>query len=299
MIDSKHPLSLKKQCQLLEIHRSRIYYKPAFKEENTLIANELTELYRQYPMYGYRRLTIMLRRLGFEINGKKVLRLMKELGLKALYPKPRTTIINRKDYKYPNVLKNFIPTQPHQAWQIDITYLRTEHGFMYLNALIDVYSRAILGWCLSNSLGVEACLMSLQKAITDYGAPEMIHSDQGAQFTSQEWVSALQERGILISMSGQGRSNDGAHIERLWRTLKYEALYIQGIRTVPELKAMLKKFVAWYNHSRPHQALGYKTPSEVLKIFINVPQKGIRMMPSVYSLENVTTINNKEKNSLE
>ncbi len=298
MIDNTHSLSLKKQCQLLDIHRSRIYYKPIFREEDTLFANELVELYRQYPIYGYRRLTVMLRRLGFKVNEKKVLRLMREFGLRALYPKHRTTLVNKKDYKYPNVLKDFIPIQPHQAWQIDITYLRTEHGFMYLNALIDVYSRTILGWCLSNSLGVEACLISLEQAIADYGIPEMIHSDQGTQFTSHEWISILQEKGILISMSGQGRSNDGAHIERLWRTLKYESLYIQGIRTVPELKAMLKRFVTWYNHSRPHQALGYKTPFEVLVPTINESQKGIRKAPSAYSLGQVTIINNKEKNSL-
>lgn len=134
--------------------------------------------------------------------------------------------------------------------------------------------------------------------MTNYGIPEMIHSDQGTQFTSHGWVSALQEKGILISMSGQGRSNDGAHIERLWRTLKYESLYIQGIKTVPELKAMLKKFVTWYNHSRPHQGLGYKTPFEVIGTAINGPQKRIRKIPSAYSLGQVTSINNKEKDSL-
>jgi putative transposase len=298
MINKAHGLSIRLQCQLLDLHRSRIYYKPILKSDDTLLANELAELYRQYPMYGYRRLRAMLYRQGHQVNGKRVLRLMRELGLRAIYPAPRTTILDKKAYKHPNLLKDLIVTQPHQVWQIDITYLRTDHGFMYLNALIDIYSRVIVGWFLSNTLEAYACLISLERAIAIYGLPEMIHSDQGSQFTSLEWICALQAKGILISMSGCGRSNDGAHIERLWRTLKYEAVYLQGVRTVPELKKMLKEFVVWYNQHRPHQALRYKTPSEVLKASVMNSGESVNKEDFTHILTELTTVNKMEKDSL-
>ena len=156
-------------------------------------------------------------------------------------------------------------TKPHQAWQIDITYLRTEHGFMYMNALIDMQTRYVVGWSLSNSLDTEACLRTLEKTIESYGLPDIINSDQGSQFTSQVWVNAVQGKGILISMSGRGRSNDNAHIERLWRTLKYEWTILNGARSVVDYKKLLPEFINWYNNLRPHQALGYQTPAEVLE----------------------------------
>ena len=265
MITKNTKLGIRQQCCLLQINRSLLYYNRRAIVDDTCLANALADIYRQYPVYGYRRLTACLKRQGHDINGKHVLRLMRQMGLRAIYPKPRTTLVNKYHYKYPYVLKDMSITKPHQAWQIDITYLRTEHGFMYMNALIDMQTRYVVGWSLSNSLDTEACLRTLEKAIESHGLPDIINSDQGSQFTSQVWVNAVQGKGILISMSGRGRSNDNAHIERLWRTLKYEWTILNGARSVVDYKKLLPEFINWYNNLRPHQALGYQTPAEVLE----------------------------------
>ena len=265
MITKNTKLGIRRQCCLLQINRSLLYYNRQSEVDDTCLANALADIYRQYPVYGYRRLTACLKRQGHDINGKHVLRLMRQMGLRAIYPKPRTTMVNKDHYKYPYVLKDMAITEPHQAWQIDITYLRTEHGFMYMNALIYMQTRYVVGWSLSNSLDTEACLRTLEKAIESHGLPDIINSDQGSQFTSQVWVNAVQGKGILISMSGRGRSNDNAHIERLWRTLKYEWTILNGARSVVDYKKLLPEFINWYNNLRPHQALGYQTPGEVLE----------------------------------
>jgi putative transposase len=265
MITKNTKLGIRQQCCLLQINRSLLYYNRRTVADDACLANALADIYRQYPVYGYRRLTACLKRQGHGVNGKHVLSLMRQMGLRAIYPKPRTTMVNKDNYKYPYALKDMAITNPHQAWQIDITYLRTEHGFMYMNALIDMQTRYVVGWSLSNSLDTEACLRTLEKAIESHGLPDIINSDQGSQFTSQEWVNAVQGKGILISMSGRGRSNDNAHIERLWRTLKYEWTILNGARTVGDYKKLLPEFINWYNNLRPHQALGYRTPGEVLE----------------------------------
>lgn len=264
MINSNNQLATRLQCRLLQVNRSMLYYKQAITND-TCLANALVEIYQQYPIYGYRRLTACLRRQGHLINSKCVLRLMRQMGLRAIYPSPKTTVVDKDHNKYPYVLKDMVITKPHQAWQIDITYLRTDHGFMYMNALIDMHTRYVIGWSLSNTLDTEACLRTFEKAVTWYGMPDIINSDQGRQFTSQAWVKALQDKGVLISMSGCGRSNDNAQIERLWRTLKYEWLVINGARTVGDYKKLLPEFIHWYNELRPHQSLNYQTPGEVLK----------------------------------
>ncbi len=265
MITKNTKLGIRQQCCLLQINRSLLYYNRRTVADDTCLANALADIYQQYPVYGYRRLTACLKRQGHGVNGKHVLRLMRQMGLRAIYPKPRTTLVNKDHYKYPYVLKDMAITEPHQAWQIDITYLRTEHGFMYMNALIDMQTRYVVGWSLSNSLDTEACLRTLERAIESHGLPDIIDSDQGSQFTSQVWVNAVQGKGILISMSSRGRSNDNAHIERLWRTLKYEWTILNGARTVVDYKKLLPEFINWYNNLRPHQALGYQTPGEVLE----------------------------------
>ena len=265
MITKNTKLGIRQQCCLLQINRSLLYYNRRTVADDTCLANALADIYQQYPVYGYRRLTACLKRQGHGVNGKHVLRLMRQMGLRAIYPKSRTTLVNKDHYKYPYVLKDMAITEPHQAWQIDITYLRTEHGFMYMNALIDMQTRYVVGWSLSNSLDTEACLRTLERAIESHGLPDIINSDQGSQFTSQVWVNAVQGKGILISMSSRGRSNDNAHIERLWRTLKYEWTILNGARTVVDYKKLLPEFINWYNNLRPHQALGYQTPGEVLE----------------------------------
>jgi putative transposase len=243
MIDvSAQGISVRRQCQLLALHRSRIYYKQVVKADDTLLANLIAEIYTKYPVYGYRRIRACLSRQGYPLNGKHVLRLMRQMGIRAIYPQPRTTIIDKAHPQAPYLLKDMKVVKPHQAWQIDITYLKTEHGFMYMNALIDVFSRYVVGWSLSNNVDTESCLRTVEQAVSEHGRPEMINSDQGSQFTSYDWVSTLHKHGITISMSGKGRSNDNAHIERLWRTLKYEWAIINGARTVSDYKRLLPEF---------------------------------------------------------
>lgn len=265
MIDKESKLSVRDQCRLLTVNRSMVYYEPTVPDD-TYLANAIAELYTAYPVYGYRRLAACLKRNGYEVNCKRVLRVMRQMGLRAIYPGPKTTLVDTSHPKYPYGLTGMVMTKPHQVWQIDITYLRTDHGFIYMNALIDVHTRYVVGWSISNSLDTESCLRTLEKAIDGHGMPDIINSDQGSQFTSGAWGDALRDRGIIISMSGKGRSNDNAYVERLWRTLKYEWTIINGARTVADYKTLLPEFMNWYNNLRPHQALGYQTPVEVLGI---------------------------------
>ena len=265
MIDKTGQLSVREQSELLKVNRSLVYYSRSISDD-TGLANVIGDIYRTYPVYGYRRLTACLKREGYWVNHKRVLRIMGEMGLRAIYPGPCTTIANPMHPKYPYTLKGMVVNEAHQVWQMDITYLRTDHGFMYMNALIDVHTRFVAGWTLSNNLDTESCLRSLEKAIDVHGIPAIINTDQGSQFTSGAWGDALRDRGIIISMSGKGRSNDNAYVERLWRTLKYEWTIINGARTVADYKKLLPDFIEWYNTLRPHQALGYQTPAEVLGI---------------------------------
>jgi len=264
MIGSTLPLSVRQQCRLLQVHRSTYNYNPVIKDDIDL-ANRIAEVYEHFPVYGYRRITACLKRDGLVVNSKRILRLMRVMGIRAIYPGPKTTVRNPAHFKYPYLLEGMVITRPYQVWQIDITYLRTDHGFMYMNALIDMYSRCVVGWTLSNTLDAQSCIRTLEKAIDEHGLPDVINSDQGSQFTGDEWIQALQFQGILISMSGRGRSNDNAHIERLWRTLKYEWTLINGARTVADYKKLLPQFIQWYNNTRPHQSLNYQTPFEILK----------------------------------
>lgn len=264
MIEEHPEISIQRQCELLSIPRSTYYHEPSGHEGHDIVA-KIVELYRQYPVYGYRRIAAKLAQEGCLVNGKKVLRIMKQQKICAIFPGPKTTVVDPKAYKYPYLLSNSLIVQPHIVWQIDITYLRTPHGFIYLTALIDVHSRYVVGYCLSNTLDTENCLLALERAIITHGVPVIINSDQGTQFTSDLWINTLTKYGIRISMCGKGRSNDNAFIERLWRTLKYEWFYIYGARQTADYKKLLALFIEWYNHERPHQALKYKTPAQMLK----------------------------------
>lgn len=265
MINKQHKLSQEQQCALLEVPRSTYYYKPVVKQEASII-ERIMQIYQTYPVYGYRRITACLQRDGMAINKKRVQRLMKTTGLKAISLGPVTTRYKAGDKIYPNLLKNTLINSPFQAYQTDITYIRTIYGFMYLTALIDSYSRYVVSWRLSNSLSSNSCLDALTDALSFYPLPLIVHSDRGSQFTSQEWAHTLTQHNISISMSGQGKSNQNAKIERLWRTLKYEFLYIYTFKNALDLKKMITQFVSWYNHERPHQALNYKTPAETIGI---------------------------------
>jgi putative transposase len=209
-------------------------------------------------------MTEMLHRGGLTVNHKKVRKIMREEGLKAIYPGVKTTVRNKEHRIYKNKLKKLDITYPHQVWQTDITYIRTSKGFLYLTAFIDAYSRFIVGWRLSNTLEADTCLEAFKDGVSRFGFPYMVHSDQGSQFTSDKWIKLMNINHVQISMSGKGRSNDNAIIERLWRTLKYEHLIIRNCRSVQEIREEIKNFVIWYNVERPHQSLEYFTPFERL-----------------------------------
>lgn len=262
MIDKTHKLSIRCQSELLSINRSSLYKKRKTKEDSFKICNLISEIYSSYPMYGYRRITAMLLRQGIVVNHKKVLRLMNVMNIKAIYPGPNTSKKLLGSLVYPYLLPNIVINKPHKVWQVDITYLRVNSGFMYLVAFIDVYSRLIVSWRLSNDLSTLSCILALEDGIMKYGLPKIINSDQGSQFTSDDWIKMLQNNGIKISMTGKGRCNDNANIERLWRSFKYEGSYLYKWNNVKELKLNIPKWVDWYNFHRPHQSLGYKTPYE-------------------------------------
>lgn len=265
MINKGCAISVFTQCDLLSVQRSAVYYQKKCGVEDSEKANLISEIYRQYPMYGYRRIHSILRRNGDIINRKRVLRLMRQMNLKAIYPGKKTTVRDREHAVFPYVLKDLEITSAHQVWEVDITYLRTSSGFIYLTALIDVFSRYIVGWFLSNTMDTYGCKQALERALETHGCPEIINSDQGSQFTSQLWVDYLKKEDIKISMSGSGRSSDNAYIERLWRTLKYEHLFLEGARNVADYKRLIPKFISWYNNERPHLSLNYQTPAQVLK----------------------------------
>lgn len=226
------------------------------------LLNKIRDVWYQYPFYGYRKITKELRANGDKVNRKRVQRLMVSAGIQAIYPGPNTSRRNQQHAVYPYLLKDTVIAAPNDAWQVDITYLRMGNGFMYLVALIDVHSRYIVGWSLSNTLETESCLEALQKALKK-SRPKIINSDQGCQFTSGDWVKALNAERIKISMTGQGRCLDNVYIERFWRSFKREEFYLNEYENVKELKAATKAYIEFYNHKRWHQSLGYKTPASV------------------------------------
>jgi putative transposase len=245
---------------LLQVNRSSWYYESAGQpEDNVTMMNEIYDIYHEWPFLGYRRITAELRKRGHNINRKRVQRLMALGDMQAILPKHKTTRRNKEHAVFPYLLKNLDITQPNQAWCVDITYIKISGGFVYLVALIDVYSRRIMGWELSPFLDTALCMSALNKALR-IATPGIINSDQGCQFTSQEWVSALTAHGIQISMDGRGRWADNIYIERFWRSAKYELVHFNQYDTVSELRADLVKYMNYYNTKRLHQALGYETP---------------------------------------
>lgn len=269
MINTKSKISIRRQSELLSVNRSSLYSD--FKDNNhdLELCNIIAEIYSNYPIYGYRRITAMLQRRGIIVNHKKVLRLMKQMNIKAIYPGPNISKRAIHEMIYPYLLSDIVISKPNQVWQVDITYLRTCNGFMYLTALIDIHTRMVMGWNISNSLCAQNCILVLEDAIGKHGSPEILNSDQGSQFTSDNWINILKSHNIKISMTGKGRCNDNANIERLWRSFKYEGSYLYKWNTVAELKLNIPKWIYWYNNQRPHQALCYKTPIEKYYEFID------------------------------
>ena len=245
------------------MNRSTLYYKgKACEVDEIELLNMIRDVWTRTPFYGYRRITKELRAAGLNVNRKRVQRLMQLGGIQAIYPGPNTSRRNKLHAVHPYLLRGLAITDPNQAWMIDITYLRVENGFMYLVALIDVYSRYVIGWQLSNTLETDFCIEASKQALY-YATPEIINSDQGCQFTSDEWIGFLREHGIRVSMTGKGRCTDNIYIERFWRSFKREEFYLNDYACVKDLKEAIRAYIDFYNNKRWHQSLGYKRPAEI------------------------------------
>jgi putative transposase len=269
---SNEAMNKKRMCELLGVPRSSMYYKPKPSENNDLIiSNEVMDIYTESPTYGYRKILVALRERGFAINHKRLQRLLAQAGIKAIYPTKRTTIRNVNNKVYPYLLRDLCIDRPNQAWQTDITYIKVKGCFVYLICLIDVFSRKIMGWNLSTFMDTSACLIALSEALK-IGKPEIINSDQGCQFTSDQWTEFLISREIRISMDGKGRWADNVYVERLWRTIKYENIFLHSFDKVEQAREAVRKFIKFYNEKRYHQSLNYHTP-EVIFEFGKIPSK--------------------------
>lgn len=264
MIEPGHPvISIRRQCELVGLNRASFYYTPATESPlNLKLMRWIDEQYLKTPFYGAPRMTAQLQRLGYAVNHKRIQRLMQLMGLQAIYPKPRTTVVNPEHRIYPYLLRGVKVVRPNQVWSTDITYVPMTHGFMYLTAVIDWYSRYILAWQLSNTLDGHFCRVALHQALA-VAKPEIFNTDQGSQFTADAFTSILSSAQIRISMDGRGRALDNIFSERFWRTVKYEDIYIKEYDTVPSLMGGLGDYFPFYNNERPHQSLGYRTPAEV------------------------------------
>lgn len=261
-------VALSRQCTLLKVTRSVVYQQQRRQQgvidpAEQVFLNLLDEEYTRHPFKGSRKMVRHLLDLGYTVNRKRVQRLMRRLGLVAMAPGPNTSKAHPAHKVYPYLLRGLEVTRPNQVWSTDITYIRLPRGFAYLVAIIDWYSRKVLSWRLSNSMDASFCVDCLQSAIDDYGRPEIFNTDQGSQFTSTEFTGVLIENDIRISMDGRGRALDNIFVERLWRTVKYEDVYLKHYSSMPELLMGLTQYFQFYNHDRHHQALNYATPDHV------------------------------------
>lgn len=262
------PLALSRQCELVGVARSSVYApRPAAKpdEQELALLAEIDAEYTRHPFYGSRKMTVYLRSRGRQINRKRVQRLMGILGLAGMAPGPNTSSPHPEHKVYPYLLRGVEVTRPNQVWSTDITYIRLARGFVYLVAIIDWYSRKVLAWRLSNTMDTEFCLDCLEQALQAYGPPEIFNTDQGSQFTSASFTGRLEVAGSQISMDGRGRALDNIFVERLWRSVKHEDVYLKGYATLPELLLGLTEYFVFYNTERTHQSLGYSTPGRVYR----------------------------------
>jgi len=257
-------LPISQQCRLLDLSRSSVYYQPVPVSDKDLeVMKALDALHLQFPFMGSRQLRDQLRGQGYRINRKRVQRLMHKMGIQAIYAKPNTSIPNRAHKVYPYLLRHLEINRPNQVWCTDITYIPMEKGFLYLVAVMDWYSRKVLSWRLSNTLDTGFCIDALQEAIAEYGVPEIFNSDQGCQFTSEQFTQVLKHHQIAISMDGKGRWMDNVFIERLWRSLKYEEVYLKAYQSVRETEQGIGTYLRFYNQQRTHQSLDNRTPDSI------------------------------------
>lgn len=261
-------MALTRQCELADVARSTVYAPTVAAQPDERELGLLAEIdaeYTRHPFYGSRKMTVYLRGKGSQINRKRVQRLMNVLGLAGMAPGPNTSQPHPQHKTYPYLLRGVDVERPNQVWSTDITYIRLARGFVYLMAVIDWYSRKVLAWRLSNTMDSGFCVDCLEQALLAYGAPEIFNTDQGSQFTSEAFTGALEAHGITISMDGRGRALDNIFVERLWRSVKHEDVYLKGYVTVPELLLGLTEYFVFYNEERTHQSLDYSTPDEVYR----------------------------------
>jgi len=267
-IDATDELPLQRQCALAGVSRATLYRRASRtvrdeRAEDLLLCRLIDEEYTNRPFYGSRRMVVFLRGLGYVVNRKHVQRLMREMGLAGMAPGPATSNKQPAHKVYPYLLRGVAVTRPNQVWSTDVTYIRLARGFAYLVAIIDWYSRKVLTWRISNSMDASFCVDCLEDALREYGRPEVFNSDQGSQFTSHAFTGVLKREDVAISMDGRGRALDNIFVERLWRSVKHEDVYLKGYATMADLMIGLTQYFAFYNGERPHQSLAYKTPHEV------------------------------------
>jgi putative transposase len=264
LVEPGHPeIGIRRQCALLGVNRSSWYYEPAGESaENVALMRLIDEQYTRAPFYGTRRITAWLQRRGHEVNRKRVARLMALMGLEAVYPKPKLSQPGEGHKIYPYLLEGVEVQRVNQVWSTDITYIRMAEGFVYLVAVIDWFSRFVLSWALSLTMELDFCVEALKRAMR-WGRPEIFNSDQGSQFTSEKFTGELKSRSIAVSMDGRGRCLDNIFIERLWRSLKYEEVYLRDYMTVPDARSGIGRYLRFYNYERLHQSLEYQTPASI------------------------------------
>jgi putative transposase len=267
MIEKNHPeLSIRRQCALMGVNRNRLECRPRISEEDREIMRDLDELHTEWPFYGQRKLTRELREQGWRIGRKRVRRLMRMMGLEAVAPKPRTSLANMQHRKYPYLLRGLEIDRPDQVWCTDITFIPLRRGFAYLVAIMDWHTRAVLSWKVSNTMDTSFCLEAFEEALQVAGcSPEIFNTDQGCQFTSEAWIDAVEQSGARVSMDGKGRWMDNIFIERLWRSLKCEDIYLKDYRNLVELEEGVGRWISAYNHRRIHQALDYRRPWDLYR----------------------------------
>ena len=264
MIARGAKLPVKRQAALLDLSRASVYYQPRpISDRDLKLMRRIDELHLEAPYYGSRKLAKQLKREGHDVGRRHVRTLMQRMGIEALYRKPRTSIPARGAQIYPYLLNGLAIERPNQVWASDISYLPMAHGFLYLVAILDVASRKVLAWRLSNTMRTDFCVEALEEAMNKYGVPEIFNTDQGSQFTSEDWTAPLKAAGVAISMDGKGRWIDNVFIERLWRSVKYEEVYLRGYANGSEARQSLGKYFSFYNSRRLHENLGYATPDEV------------------------------------
>jgi putative transposase len=264
MVDPGAPVSVRRQCELLRLSRSGLYYEPlAQSAEELELMRKIDELHLKHPFFGSRKISRILRNGDCVPNRKRVQRLMRLMGIEALVPKPSTSEPAPEHPKYPYLLRSLKVTRPDQVWAADITYVPMKSGFMYLVVIMDWYSRRVLSWRLSNTMDAGFCVDALEEALRKHGKPEIFNTDQGSQFTAEEFTGPLRKLGVAVSMDGKGRWLDNVFVERLWRSLKYEEVYLHAYANGEEARHGIERYLTLYNETRPHQALGYQTPDAV------------------------------------